>query len=320
MSQKGLEDGRLDDAARAGWLYHVAGHTQEEIARIMGVSRQAAQRLVSLAASAGLVKVRLDHPIARCMELGAALADRFGLRLAEVAPSAPEAPDLLSGVAAAAGVEIERVLGDEAPRIVSMGTGRALRAAVEQVEPMDRPQHRVVSRLGNMMRDGSASPFNAVVRLAERTGARAYPMGLPVMAETPQEAALLRALPAAASTLELAARADVSFVGVGAIGPRASLVKDGFVTPAEMAALEAAGAVGEITARAFDARGAPLEGLTNDRAPGAPVEPRPAQPTIAVAVGPAKVAALAAALGGALIDGVVTDEATARAVLERGGG
>ncbi len=29
---------RLDDAARAGWLYYVAGNTQDEIARKLGVS------------------------------------------------------------------------------------------------------------------------------------------------------------------------------------------------------------------------------------------------------------------------------------------
>ena len=43
------ETTRLDDAARAGWLYYVAGNTQDEIARKLGVSRQTAQRLVAMA-------------------------------------------------------------------------------------------------------------------------------------------------------------------------------------------------------------------------------------------------------------------------------
>ena len=68
---------RLDDAARAGWLYYVAGNTQDEIARKLGVSRQSAQRLVSLAVSEKLIKFRLDHPIARCMELSRQLSHRF---------------------------------------------------------------------------------------------------------------------------------------------------------------------------------------------------------------------------------------------------
>ena len=70
---------RLDDAARAGWLYYVAGNTQEEIASKLGISRQSAQRLVSLSVSEGLIKVRLDHPIGRCMDLAARLRSRFGL-------------------------------------------------------------------------------------------------------------------------------------------------------------------------------------------------------------------------------------------------
>ena len=74
MARRADQEGlRLDEAARAGWLYYVAGNTQDEIARKLGISRQAAQRLVSLAITERLIKVRLDHPIARCMELAAAL-------------------------------------------------------------------------------------------------------------------------------------------------------------------------------------------------------------------------------------------------------
>ena len=88
--RKGEADGdKLDDAARAGWLYYVAGNTQDEIAQKLGVSRQTAQRLVSMAVSERLIKVRLDHPIARCMELAARLAERFALMLCEVVPTDP---------------------------------------------------------------------------------------------------------------------------------------------------------------------------------------------------------------------------------------
>lgn len=74
---------RLDDAARVGWLYYVAGNNQKQIARKLGVSRQTAQRLVSLSVSEGLIKVRLDHPIGRRMEL----ADK--LREKDFAPGDP---------------------------------------------------------------------------------------------------------------------------------------------------------------------------------------------------------------------------------------
>jgi len=70
---------RLDDAARAGWLYYVAGNTPDQIAGRLCISRQTAQRLVSLAMSEGLIKVRVDHPIANCLDLASRLKSRFAL-------------------------------------------------------------------------------------------------------------------------------------------------------------------------------------------------------------------------------------------------
>jgi DNA-binding transcriptional regulator LsrR (DeoR family) len=71
------EKSRLDVAARAGWLYFVAGNTQDEIAQKLNVSRPTAQRLVSLALSERLITFRLEHPIAACMELA---VNRHGIR------------------------------------------------------------------------------------------------------------------------------------------------------------------------------------------------------------------------------------------------
>ncbi|HEV8389346.1 MAG TPA: MarR family transcriptional regulator, partial [Dongiaceae bacterium] len=86
------EASRLDEAARAGWLYYIAGNTQDEIAVKLGVSRQTAQRLVSLAVSQRLIKVRLDHPIAKCLDLSRRLIDKYALQLCEVVPADPTSP------------------------------------------------------------------------------------------------------------------------------------------------------------------------------------------------------------------------------------
>ncbi len=313
----GAEGGRLDDAARAGWLYYVAGNTQDEIARKLGVSRQSAQRLVSLAMTAGLIKVRLDHPIARCMELGAALGDRFGLAQSIVVPSDPDAPDLIRGVAIAAAGEIARVLSSTEPKIIGMGTGRALRAAIEEVPRMDCPHHQIVSLLGNMMQDGSATPFNATIRLAEHVGARHYPMPLPVLARSAEERALLHAQEPVRNTLELCRRADIVFVGIGSMDETAPLLKDGFVRLDEMRALRKAGAAGEITAWVYDAEGRVLPDLLGNRVNSAPLLGGAERPVVGIAAGASKVPAIHGALRGGLIQGLVTDEATAEAVLKR---
>lgn len=309
------QSARLDDAARAGWLYYVAGNTQDEIARKLGVSRQTAQRLVAMAVSEKLVKVRLDHPIGRCMDLAAALADRFGLGTCEVVPSDPEAPDLLTGIAIAAAAHLERALASPEQRILSLGTGRNLRAMVEQLPRMNCPQHIVVSRLGNMMEDGSATAYNATIRLADRIGAPHYPYPLPVLAPSPEALAAMQAQPAARNTIALCARADLSLVGIGQMGPTAPLHVDGFLPKAEMDEMMAAGAVGEITSWVYDAEGQVLDCAYNRRVASAPLPRAPERPVIALASGQVKLPAIRAALRGRLVNGLITSEATAEKLL-----
>lgn len=310
------EAGRLDDAARAGWLYYVAGNTQDEIARKLGVSRQSAQRLVSLAVSERLVKMRLDHPIARCMELGHAIAEKYGLKFCEVVPSDPDAPRLLEGVAIAGATEMERYLKAKEPKIMALGTGRALRACVEHLPMMRCPQHRIVSLLGNMMSDGSATPYNVVIRLAERVGAGHYPMPLPVLARDEVELKVLHSQEPVHNTLELCRQADVTFVGIGQIDDTAPLVEDGFMTLNEIHEMRDAGVVGEITSWSYDADGHVINGGVNRRVASAPLIIDSDKPVIGVATGAAKVPAICGALRGKLINALITNEITAEAVLK----
>lgn len=315
LPRPGGEAARLDDAARAGWLYYVAGNTQDQIARKLGVSRQSAQRLVSLAVSEKLVKVRLDHPIANCMELADRLASRFDLRRCEIVPSDPEAPNLLGGIAIAAAAEIERYLKSPDEQILAIGTGRALRAAVECLPSMSCPQHRIVSLLGNMMSDGSATPYNVVIRLADRVGARHYPMPLPVLARDEVELEILHSQEPVRNTLDLCARADAVFVGIGQMDDSAPLIKDGFISHAEIEALRAGGIVGEITSWPFDGAGRVATSGLARRVASFPLRPAETRPVIGIANGAEKIPAIHAALVGRLINVLITDEATAEGVL-----
>src|SRR5580700_10914172 len=227
MARKSDHDGlRLDEAARAGWLYYVAGNTQDEIARKLGISRQAAQRLVSLAISERLIKVRLDHPIARCMELAAALKLRYDLRFCEVAPTDPASTSSTLGIAQVAAAELERWLRNPEPAIIGIGTGRTMRAVADQLPAMECPQHKLVALVGTTKTDGSDS-----IRAPH------YPMPLPVIARSVEERQLLTGLASVRSVLALIERADVSFVGVGAVSDGAALVQDGIVTRAEASTL-----------------------------------------------------------------------------------
>jgi DNA-binding transcriptional regulator LsrR (DeoR family) len=315
-SRQDISGNRLDDAARAGWLYYVAGNNQEEIARKLGVSRQTAQRLVSLSVSEGLIKVRLDHPIGRCMELADKLRQRFALDFVEVVPSDPESSSTIVGVAQAAATEIEKRLKSPDPIVMAIGTGRTLKAAIEQLTPMEAPQHKIVSLTGNIAPDGSASYYNVIFNMADAVKARMFPMPLPVIASSADEREMLLRQPMVKETLSLAAKADVTFVGIGDLGPDAPLYLDGFITEGELKALQKAGAVGEIVGWAFDKQGKLIEGLTNDRVASAPMPSREHSLVVATAMGARKLPGIIAALNRRLVNGLITDERTADLLIQ----
>lgn len=306
---------RLELAARAAWLYYMAGNTQDQIARKLNVSRQAAQRLVAAAVAEGLIKFRLDHPIKACMELAEALRAHFALDYVEVVPGDADTDGLI-GLASAAARQLEAHLASSAPTILAFSTGRTLRATVGQVAPMERPQHTVVSLVGTMTRDGRASPYDVVMRLADRTGAVCYPLPTPVVTETRSERDLLQSQRPYQVIRALAAKAKVAFLGIGAGDARAPLLVDGFITKHELDELIGAGAVGEIAGSAFDADGRLIESELTLRTTAIPIELPLKRLTVGIAGGHTKAAAIRAALRGRLLSGLITDEAAARIILE----
>jgi len=311
------ESNRLDEAARAGWLYYIAGNTQDEIASKLGVSRQTAQRLVSLAVSAKLIKVRLDHPIGRCLDLSQRLKDKYELLFCEVVPADPASQSTTLGVAEATAAELERRLDSREPIVVALGSGRTLRAAAEQLPPMDCPQHKIISLVGNIAPDGSASFYDVITRVADAVRAPHFPMPLPVIANSVSEKKLLLAQKPVQHVIDLASMANVTFVGVGHLGDNAPLLQDGFINRDEMRALIKAGAVGEVLGWAFDQRGRMIEGLTNERVASVALD-RPAKRLIVgAAMGPAKVDALSGALTGRLVNGLITNEAMVERLLKQ---
>ncbi|MBC3765529.1 sugar-binding transcriptional regulator [Neptunicella marina] len=306
---------RLDDVARAGWLYHVAGNTQDDIAKKLGVSRQSVQRLVALAVSAGLIKVRLDHPIARCMELSHRIMDRFGLLNCEVVPSEPADPSSIIGLAQAGAAEMERYLKAPEPQIVAMGTGRVLRACAEELPPMDCQQHSIVSLIGNIMEDGSASAYDVVVRVADRVKAKYYPMPLPVFCPTAENKSLLLTQPHIQPIFDLGDKADATFVGIGNLGISSPLFLDGFVNEKEMQSLHDMGGVGEMLSWVFDRQGTIIDCDLNRRVSSKKLNQNSDKPVVAIAAGELKVHAIMGAMRSGLINKLITNEYTAELIL-----
>ena len=317
---------KLDLAARAAWMYYVAGNTQNEIAERLGISRQMAQRMVAHAAASNLVKVQITHPISSCLELGQGLQQRYGLEVCRVVPAAQD--DTATGtdfddtqevqhmLAVASAELMEQYLHQEAPLIVNVGSGRTLKAAIEKITEMERPQHQIVSMIGAFASDGSANRYDVALQAAEKMQSRFYLLPAPRVAESDADRRQWCNHRAYKIVTGLAQRADVTFLGIGTIALQGAMHEDGFIDSDEVRQLQQQGAVGELICHAFDAEGRMLDSPLAARITTPPLSKSPSKPVIAMAGGRKKAVAVRAALRGGWLTGLVTDEYCARFALQ----
>lgn len=307
---------KLDLATRAAWLYYVAGDTQNEIAEKLQVSRPVAQRLVAFAVEKNLIRVRVDHRVADCLDLAAQLSQRYGLSLCEVVPIDADTPDAIDRKLAVAGAQVmERYPNEERPMVIAVSSGRTLKAAVAQIAQIERPQHRLVSMVGAIAQDGSSNPYDVAQHISEKTGGKHFLLPAPLFADNVAESAQWCNHRLYRIVEQLTADADVAFVGIGNVGPDCPLYVDGFITADELNEMIEYGAVAEMIGMPMDARGRSVVTPSTARVTSVSLDAPPRRPTIGFAGGPRKQTGVLAALRGGWLSGIVTDESCARAAL-----
>lgn len=304
-------------ACRAAWLSYVGGYTQEDIAGRLGVSRVKVNRLIALAHRQGLIRVFVEGTAAECVALEDRIARTFGLRFCTVAPDLGDTELPLPALAAAGAHYLMGVLERPGIRVVGVGHGRTLAALIDRLPRVPRADLVFVSLLGSLTRSAAANPFDVIHRLAGKVGGESYFLPVPFFADSVEDKAVLLAQSSVRTVFDLARQADLVVVGIGELKAQAHLLQTGMITKAEFTELERAGAVGEVLGQFFDRHGRSVEADINRRALGvAPADLR-GKEVVAIAGGRGKARAIAAVLESGLLTGLVTDEATARRLVER---
>jgi DNA-binding transcriptional regulator LsrR (DeoR family) len=187
---------------------------------------------------------------------------------------------------------------------------------VHHLPRITAPHIRFVSLLGGLPRQMSATPFDVVHRLAEKTGADAYLLPVPFYANTAADRPVLLAQRGVAEALDHAAQATLHVVGIGEVTREAFLTISGVVATDELAALLRTGAAGEMLGRYFDAAGRLVRTNLHERVVALAPEAMRGREVVAVAGGVGKAAAIRAVLTSGLPNGLITDEPTARRLLD----
>ncbi|AZO36433.1 MAG: sugar-binding transcriptional regulator [Mesorhizobium sp.] len=312
-----LRDDETSMAARAAWLHYAGGLTQSEVAKRLGLTSLKAHRLITKANQEGLVKVYIDGEISECVALEDELSGRYGLDYCEVVPDfdPEELPLKALGIAGAQFLKREIERGEDA--LIGVGHGRTLAACVEYLPRISANGIRFVSLLGGLTRKFSANPHDVIHRLAERTGAAAYVMPVPMFANTVEDRAVLLGQKGISEVFDLARSADLLLAGIGTAEQEASLVATGMIEKGEMEETRHNGAVGELLGHFFDDAGKQVATTVSCRALALAREDIANRRIVAVAGGKIKVRAIKSVLEGRYLKGLITDERTAQSLVEK---
>lgn len=304
-------------AVRAAWLHYVGGLTQSAVAKKLGVPSVKAHRLIAKAVAEGMVKISIEGDIVECIELENELSERFNLSICEVAPDLGEDGLPLRTLGMAGGSFIRRQLERETHDLVGIGHGRTLAAAVRFMPYVDAKNTRFVSLLGGLTRNYSANPHDVMHQIAEKTRAQAHVMPVPFFANTSEDREVLISQKGVREVFEMAEAATLKIVGIGTVEDDTQLVQSGMIEPEEIRQVVSEGGIGELLGHFFDKDGNHLETTLTSRTLATKLSDIDDTQIVALAGGPEKIAPLRAVLQSGRLSGLLTDERTARILLNK---
>lgn len=303
-------------SVRVAELYYDAGKTQDEIGSLLDISRFKVGRLLTSARESGIVRIEIVHPRARRLSLERALVERHPrLDDAVVVPDAGDG-ELLERVAQAAADHLRALR--PVPRTLGVSWGRTLTAVAAHLADGWARGVTVVQVNGGVSvnrRPGGAAHVAATI--AERGGGEAVFLPSPAILEHEETARAIQADRTVAAVLAQAARAHAHVFSAGVCDATSAHVENGYLDRSGIGRLRQRGAVGDVLGRYIDAEGNIVDPALDARTVGMGLDRLRASDTaIFVTAGAAKHDLARTVVGAGLCTVVVTDEATARALLE----
>ncbi len=305
-------------------LYYLDRLGQSEVARFVKVSQAKVSRLLAAARDRGIVHISVEDYEPRNRALERELCRQWGLKWVAVITlqDAPKDEDVRRMVGHFGASFVGGLLAPGT--VVAVSGGRTVRELVQLVPNDKNRRLTVLQAMGSIDSTiGSEDAFELGRILALRSGGRFHAFNTPAFVPDRKTRNALLALPQIQAVHDQMTRADAALVGVGPV--RNSIFElRGVLSASDVAELEACGAVGEICGRFYDRHGRECDSPWRDRVLSIDLEQvRKIPLVIGILAGGDRSAAIAAAIRGGLLKGLVTDEKTARllapAPVKRGG-
>lgn len=306
-------------SVRVAELYYDDNKTQDEIGALLDITRWKVGRLLAQAREQGIVRIEIVHPRARRLGVERELRERFGLADAVVIPVAndgSESDDLQSRIGRAAADYLTTLR--PVPRTLGISWGRTLSEVADGLRDGWATGVTVVQINGGVSLNRRAGTAAATaVTIAQKASGQAVLLPSPAILERVETKLAIEADRTVAGVLDLAGEASAYLYSAGVVDESSVLVDSGYLSTADVAELVRKGAVGDVVGRYIAADGNIADPGLDERTVGLSLERlREAHTSIFVVAGEAKHDVARAVVGSGLCTVLVTDEATARALLE----
>jgi deoxyribonucleoside regulator len=311
---------RLDLLADVAQMYHHEGKKQQEIAKIIGVTRSMVSRMLTEAYEKGVVTVQISRKVQYDDGLAEQLRVRFGLTEVTVIhiESSNYRKRLLPSLGKAGA---ETLTGYLVPGTrIGLTWGSSVATVINHLEVEYPIAVKVVQLAGSLGAQNNAYNGQVLTQsLAAKLDGEGFFLNAPFLCPTSQVAESLIATPGLQEVIALGKEADVLLAGVGSLDPeQSSMYRSGHLSLTELDYLAELGAVGDVCGRNFDIQGRPIATGYGPRLVTIQTKDLMAVPIrIGVAGGPKKAKSILGALRGGYINVLVTDSATAKMVLDQ---
>ena len=298
-------------------LHFIEEMKQSNIAARLNLSTSKVNRLITQGRRLGMVRIAIESPFQRLVDLENGLIEATKLGKAVVTPAVPGNPDTnLQQVGRAAANELLETIRDG--DVIAITGGKAVSAIVQNLAPDRRFNVTVVPLTGGVQGKYYTDVNHLATQLAERLGGKTMLLHAPLFAESREQRDMLMEMASIREVFDLARNAAVALVGIGSILTPGSSYYDLLPVPnPERELLVSGGASGEFLAHLIREDGSVADYPLNSRLVALnPAELSRCPVTLGVAAGPEKVQPIRAALKGQLINSLIVDEETAASVLE----
>ena len=303
---------------QAAKMYYVGGMTQEKIAKELGISRSSVSMMLSEAKDFGIVEITIKDPKNNVTEVADQFIERFGLKNCLIIPTAIDDVRLITRVVASQGADFaEDILKSHSTVGIAWGT-TCYEFMLSFTNRNRLVDITVVPMIGGTSRIASEYQLNEMVRMfSEKLQGTPSFIYAPAIAESIADKELYMQSTTMKSIVDKWNNMDAAIVSAGA-PPEfydTRMVFD--LAQKNLYEANKDKVIGDICARRFNLMGEFLDNDYNARVMGIDeANLRRIGNVICIAAGKHKILSILGALRTNVINYFVTDENTARSVLE----